>query len=482
MHKDLAAGPARPRTAAPIGLAITARLPPLPRRWQVAAIERLASAGHRVGLLPGGADRAHGLDAILRVERLRQAGDLTQRVPLPGFPATTEPSELVLDLTEDDAPPSPRTLVLRFDGGRRLAHAAARIASGGLPTITLDLDGATVAEARPMVGDRMWLTRSLDDVVARAVDLIEQAVRRFAQGELGPIAAPPHQRPAAGLPFAYAANFLAGTARRAWHRARYHPFHWRVGYRFDGGAWTTLPDGGARFYADPFAVEFQGRPYLFVEELEHARPTGFISVAELEAPGRFGTPRPVLVEPFHLSYPQVFAHGGQMWMIPETMATRQVLLYRAERFPDRWVRAHVLVDGHHLSDATLVEHGGRFWLFAADQGGAGSPSDRMAVFHAAALTGPFEPHRQNPVVIDRARARPGGAFLRDGDTLLLPVQDGTTGYGGGLGLLEITRLDENAVTLGALRPLDLGAWPTARHTYNHAGALEVVDGAVLQRR
>ncbi|TGT34668.1 hypothetical protein EN808_35470, partial [Mesorhizobium sp. M8A.F.Ca.ET.165.01.1.1] len=111
----------------------------------------------------------------------------------------------------------------------------------------------------------------------------------------------------------------------------------------------------------------------------------------------------------------------------------KLMLYRAADFPDGWIPETVLVEGE-ISDATLFEHEGLLWLFATDRDGHGSTSDTLVVFSAPALTGPWRPHPANPILIDHRMARPGGAFVRNREgRVLLPVQDGTLGYGGGLG-------------------------------------------------
>ena len=468
-----------------------------PRLWQVRLVERLAEAGHQTSPRDAGEARMAMLDMLLSVEALRFGGGLLSRTAAAEPARRSGSADLVVDLSgaASSAADGVPVLGLLFDGHPSPAAAAGTLSRGGLPVLTATLDGRPVAEARPMVDDRLWLSRALDDVLARAITLVERCVRRFAEGRLAEDAV------RADLPAAGSARgpgpvhwlgMVPELAGRLWHKAFYQPFHWQVGYRFldgpglaagpDGPPWLELDDDGSRFYADPFPFEHEGRHFLFVEDFPHDAARGLISVAEASGE-RFSVPRPVLEEPFHLSYPQVFGHGGEIWMIPETMAARSVILYRATRFPDRWIRERVLIEDRALSDATLVEHGGRFWLFASDRDGAGSASDCLAVYHAPALTGPFVPHRDNPVVIDRTCGRPGGAFIRERGRLFLPVQDGTLGYGGGLGLVEIERLDGETVRLGAARPLAASGWPHPRlHTLNRAGRLETIDGFVLRRR
>ena len=144
----------------------------------------------------------------------------------------------------------------------------------------------------------------------------------------------------------------------------------------------------------------------------------------------------------------------------------------------------MLIEDREISDATLVDHGGRLWLFATERDGHGSTSDTMVVYHAESLKGPFVPHPMNPVAIDRRAARPGGAVAKVDGRLILPLQDGTLGYGGGLRLSEIVELDARSVRFGEARTIaDTGDFPYRMiHTINRAGRLEVVDGVVAVGR
>ena len=64
------------------------------------------------------------------------------------------------------------------------------------------------------------------------------------------------------------------------------------------------------------------------------------------------------------------------------------------------------------------------------------------------------------------------------------MQDGTLGYGGGLGLADLLRLDEEAVEFSQPVPLlQANNWAYPKiHTLNRAGRLEVIDGIAEVRR
>jgi hypothetical protein len=471
------------------------------RRWHVALAERLSVAGRRVSLTEGGpGDHWPAiLSGILAMEaRLsRRGGALWEQVDAGA--GTAGPAQLTVDLSGGE--PRDGALSILFDGHASASAAAEALLRGRLPRLEVVFDGSVIARGEPMVDGRIQTGRGLDDVLARAITMLETTALRLLAGE-EPAPLPPADNSLAaaaveaGLPAALALRAMPRAAAEVGRRLTRWPAHWRVGYRFHDGAgvaelgqlggpeWSILPDDGSRYYADPFAFEHAGRHFIFVEEYPHHTGKGILSVSEFDADGRPSVPRVVLEEPHHLSYPQIFAVGGEVFMLPEAGASNALTLYRATRFPDEWRPHAVLLEGRALYDATLLEHGGKLWLLACERDGAGSTSDLMVAFHAERLEGPWRPHRANPIAIDRASARQGGAFARVGRRIVRPVQDGTQGYGGGLGLSDLVRLDEQAVEFS--RPvgiLGMESWPYPRiHTLNRAGSLEVIDGLAEVRR
>ncbi|MBX3531518.1 MAG: hypothetical protein KF849_12985 [Rhizobiaceae bacterium] len=469
------------------------------RAWQSELARRLVAAGHNVRFVAGKGDDAWPgvVRSILAVEeRLwRRNSPLWANVPA-AFDRSAGVADLAIDLAGDAIEPT--ALSLRFDGSPSASAAAAALLRGRLPDLEVVRGGHVIARAAPMVDGRIQLGRGLDDVLARAITLLAATVERVLAGETpAPLATESRlATDESGLASAVAFRAMPRAAGEVARRMFVWPAHWRVGYRFHDGPgvaelgqlrgpdWTILPDDGARYYADPFAFGHRGRHFIFVEEYPHHGGKGLISVAEFDGGGRPSVPRVVLEEPHHLSYPQVFARGDDIFMLPEAGASNALTLYRAERFPDVWRPYRTLIEGRALFDATLLEHGGRLWMFASERDGAGSTSDTMVAFFADRLEGPWTAHRANPIAIDRAAARPGGAFARVGRRIVRPVQDGTEIYGGGLGLSDLVRLDEQAVEFS--RPvaiLGMKSWPYPRiHTLNRAGRLEVIDGLAEVRK
>jgi hypothetical protein len=365
--------------------------------------------------------------------------------------------------------------------------------SGDLPCIEISdaASGEIVARGMPSAELAAGLSGALDSTMARTLTLLLAVLKGGVSSQDG------MPRPVARQPTSAARHVLSGIAselvREIYRLCCYAP-HWQVGWRFvddegvwqrgdlSGPAWNVIADPKVCFYADPFPITWQGRTFVFVEELDHRVGKGFISAIEFGADGPIGLARPVLEEPWHLSYPLLLEHGGDLWMVPESMANRDVAIYRCVEFPYRWERSATLLSDIQLSDATITQHDGRYYLFGALWDGAGGYSDTLAIFHAPDLFGPWHPHDANPVLVDRYSTRPGGNFVRRNGRLWRPIQDSTSGYGCGLVLAEVLELTPTTFRQRIHCDIKPGEfWPGRKlHTLNRAGRLEVIDGNRIQ--
>lgn len=472
------------------------------RRWHLRLAERLARRPDtRVGVeWSAGAEPLPGAVALLfSLERLiygLSPGDEMTMAPgeFARYAVLADAPDVVLDFTNAAARGGTRTWRITFDGGDEIAALAALTARRTPIVAVADAEsGAGISGGHPGTESAGIFTLAWRDVMARTATLIAAA--------LDGAGATTDERPQS-ITFAtaqlahFAAKSLARAAVRWLYHLCYNAPHWRVGWRLVDGpdvidlrahppaGWRELPDDRSRFYADPFPIARDGRMYLFVEDFAHAAGYGVISVVEFDATGPVGTPRPVLDTGSHLSYPFVFEHEGQVWMVPESGAAGTIDLYRAADFPNRWVKEETLVSGLTASDATLFEHDGRWWMMATVRDAGGAYSDALHIWSAPALRGPWQPHRRNPVLIDIATARPAGRVVRRGEKLIRPFQDCDAGYGAALGLAEIVRLDDEGFAQRVETVLKPGSlWPGSRlHTLNRAGRLECIDGSATARR
>jgi hypothetical protein len=235
-----------------------------------------------------------------------------------------------------------------------------------------------------------------------------------------------------------------------------------------------------RFFADPFLIKHDGRNCIFFEDFGRKSGKAGISFVELDAAGRASPAKPALSPDYHLSYPFVFAHEGQVYMIPESRAMHRVELWRAEVFPDRWVRQCTLIEGLDAVDATWLAHDGKFWLFANVGIAGDSGSDELHVFWSDEPFGPWQPLPGNPVVSTVRGARPAGRIFEHQGSLVRPGQDSAKIYGHRVILyrieeLNIRRYREQAI--GTIEP-DWLPGNIGTHSLDVNDDFEVVDGRV----
>lgn len=224
--------------------------------------------------------------------------------------------------------------------------------------------------------------------------------------------------------------------------------------------------------ADPFLAVKDDRLYLFYEEY-HYRGKGVIKMTSTNDLLTWTKPIVVLNEPFHLSYPWVFQHDGQWYMIPETQAAHEVRLYKAvnnqfDRFElDKTVLTHGMDDDVPVidfCDSSIVEHDGVFYLFTTLNHGMGN---ELHLYYSDQFDGGYVPHPQSPLVIDDRCGRNGGALIEHEGTLYRFAQDCVGEYGKNIHLFKVknlskTQYEETATQESVLTTNGL----SAGHQYN----------------
>jgi hypothetical protein len=473
------------------------------RHWMKRAVQTLAkdNAALQVRWTEGGPEKPRGLDFLFELERMllrrgvRGGAEAASRDEVDaGFHIKGDP-DAVIDFSSATAHSGEgpaRMLTPLYNGVAGEDGILNAVLSGDLPCIEIiDERGEVVASGRPSAENAAGLSGALDTIMARTMTLLTGAMagrQRVDSPKAQPAAREPRS-PAMHV----ASGLVSALAREIYRLCCYAP-HWHVGWRFvdddgvwqrddlSGAAWNVVPDPAVHFYADPFPVTWQGRTFVFIEELDHRIGKGYISAIEFDANGPVGRARPVLEENWHLSYPFLIEHAGELWMIPESMANHDVAIYRCIAFPDKWERSATLLSGVELSDATITHHNGMYYLFGAQWDGLAGFSDTLSIYHSPDLFGPWRPHAENPVLVDRSSARPAGNFVKRNGRLWRPAQDCAQSYGGGLLLAEVLELSPTAFRQRPHKYLKPGEyWPGRKlHTLNRAGRLEVIDGSKIQ--
>ncbi len=236
---------------------------------------------------------------------------------------------------------------------------------------------------------------------------------------------------------------------RKWQirQARRGPNHyWSVGYQRSADPFTWDPTTAkvfgpeqvadpVRSLADPFVFQRNGDVYLFCEVGVGGDKRQKIGVSILDRESdTWKFQGIVLDEPFHLSYPYVFEHDGEVYMIPESKQAKSVRLYRATEFPLKWELERILLEDRKFVDSCVVPWQGKWYLFTTRK-------RWLFVFWADSLSGEFRRHPKSPVKWWN-HARGAGNVIEYRGNLHRFAQEQTGGYGKGVHAFRILELSE----------------------------------------
>lgn len=488
------------------------------RVWHRWLADELAWLGHDLEVyrpssgvvgVPPGVALARWLDPIWYRLTGEHAFDTLEHDPLVerrvGEVGWAESLDVLIDVAGGSAgrPKAASTVRVTFDGATTELAVIGPVLGTAPIDIALNWVPASRREhASPSVVRRECLTTSLDIVFSGLVELLSDRIHRRTWLQIG------NESNETAAETALPARPNAESTRHVWNLvrtklARYlgartsAPGRWAIATRsigtnclFDGifsqvptrARFGLVPDDGQRYYADPFLFSHAGKTHLFCEEYPLSTRRGIISVAEVSPDGSIGAFRSVIERPYHMSYPFVFKHDGQIWMMPETCESGALELYRADRFPDRWVLDRVVIDGIRACDATIVQMDGQYCMILTSTRWNGSTSDKQRVFYGSSPLGPWTEHGAGLLRLDSVCARPGGSAFRLNGRLFRPTQDCSTRYGGALTLLETEDLSAAAYREEPVARVEVKTPEgiVGTHTYSANAWLEAVDvfGAV----
>jgi len=264
--------------------------------------------------------------------------------------------------------------------------------------------------------------------------------------------------------------------------------HWKIAVRVghqalfesadpdvSGFHWIEPPKD--HFWADPFVLEHTGKVWVFFEDYFYPKRRAGIACAEVSAEGTLIAPQTCLENEHHYSYPHVFRSGGELFMAPESVSSKSVDLYRCREFPAKWVRETTLLEGRFV-DTTIWQDDELWWLMTT----RAEPDSRagcLFLFYSESLTGEWKFHPANPISTDIRNNRGAGNVFLSGGRLIRTSQSCCPIYGYSFSFNEITELSKDRYAERPLRTILPWGNLCAVHTYNRAGNVEVIDGAVM---
>ncbi|EHD13633.1 hypothetical protein CIN_18250 [Commensalibacter intestini A911] len=236
-----------------------------------------------------------------------------------------------------------------------------------------------------------------------------------------------------------------------------------------------------KFLADPFGLHQDGKLYVFAEGYDYRDRHGRIEVLVFDDKTLKLLDRAVVLEePWHLSYPILIKDQGNIYMLPEAYKSGKTNLYKAVQFPYQWEPVSEFSFPEMVIDPSIFFHDGLWWMFYTPADSGYSRQSVLSVAFSESLMGAWQLHPQNPVRITPASSRPGGSVLVTDDGIILPTQDCTRTYGGGLSFLKITSLTPEKFEAHVVKHLNandgvFGSYCHGVHTLSAMGEYTLID-------
>lgn len=235
-----------------------------------------------------------------------------------------------------------------------------------------------------------------------------------------------------------------------------------------------------KFLADPFGLYRDGKLYVFAESYDYRDRHGRIDVLIFDESLNLLDRALVLEETWHLSYPMLIEDQGNIYMLPEAYKSGKTTLYKAVQFPYRWEPVKEFSFPETVIDPSVFFHNGLWWMFYTPADAGYSRQSVLSIAYSKNLMGPWQLHPKNPVRITPASARPGGSVFVSKDGIILPTQDCTMTYGGGLSFLKISTLTPESFDASLMGRLFPNApafqdYSQGVHTLSSMGAYTLID-------
>lgn len=200
-----------------------------------------------------------------------------------------------------------------------------------------------------------------------------------------------------------------------------------------------IHDVKAEFVADPFIFMDGEKYYIFFEILDFITTKGVLGVSESYDGVNWEYKGIILREDFHLSYPQIFKVDNEYYMVPESYQSRQVRIYKADKFPLKWRFEKVILEGKYL-DNSIFEYDNKWWMF--NEKIEDNRKKSLRLFYSNSLLGEWSEHPKSPIIYDNLKiSRPAGNIVNFNNELYRFSQNCSERYGKDITAFRIKKIN-----------------------------------------
>ena len=235
--------------------------------------------------------------------------------------------------------------------------------------------------------------------------------------------------------------------------------------------------------ADPFLFQKDSKIYVFFELTDFKKRKSLLACKEL-----FNEEDKIKIVhefDYHCSYPCIFSINSNIYIVPETVQTNQIILLKCVEFPYLWHMNKILFDNYSSVDSTIRQCKDKTYLLTYNI--SNKKSYETNVFEC---TNNFN-IQPNPIhtscTISDIR-RPAGHFMEmNGGEYIRPVQPSNNFYGEKIVFLHgDNNWNEKEITSISIKDIVLSEKKYKKyiglHTYNKLDSIEVIDIAEMSFR
>ena len=192
--------------------------------------------------------------------------------------------------------------------------------------------------------------------------------------------------------------------------------------------------------ADIFLFSKNEKLYAFYEYQNKRNAKGLIYMVCSKDGQKWTTPKKVLEETVHLSFPFVFEDKGSIYMIPETSYLKEIRLYKSNEDLTDFSIVKTLVSGGRFVDSCIYIKDGVYYLFTSVQ--FDDNSYELWLYYCDSLEGDWRRHPSTPLSKGKADARNAGCIIDYNGMILRPAQECRKFYGQNTHLFRIKELSK----------------------------------------
>jgi len=248
-------------------------------------------------------------------------------------------------------------------------------------------------------------------------------------------------------------------------------------YSIPEPTWLDLDKKKSVYYADSFGVVKDDFIHILCEKYDFNHPKGVLTSVLVDKHScRIIDEKQALDKPYHLAYPFLFENKGEYYCIPESSDIKSIDLYTYNLLSGKLLFKQTLISDIQAVDSSLFEYNGLWWLSFTDKK---ATNERLHIWYASEMLGPYTPHANNPVKVDVRSSRPAGnPFVLNGD-LMRPAQDCSLRSGRRVCINKVLKLNPTdfvEIPYAILNPAFNSNYKQGMHTFNALNQVIIVDG------